>query len=178
MNQQTMPPQTEQPTPAEIDALKLQRFRQNIKENQNLSLGFLAGLGAAAVGAIMWALVTDLTHFQIGWMAVGVGFLVGYAIRRFGQGIDPVFGVMGAVLALGGCLVGNLLSACMMLAHQESLSVLDVLVNLNLPVSMELVTATFHPMDVLFYGLAIYQGYKFSFRQVTPQELSGLVKTS
>jgi len=178
MNQQTLPPQTEQPTPVEIDAMKLQRFRQNIKENQNLSLGLFAGIAAAALGAIMWALVTDLTHFQIGWMAVGVGFLVGYSIRRFGQGIDPIFGVMGALLALGGCLIGNLLSACMILARQESLSVLDVLVNLNFSVSMDLLTATFHPLDVLFYGLAIYQGYKFSFRQISPQELSGLVKQS
>lgn len=178
MNQQTMPPQTEQPTPTEIDALKLQRFRQNIKENQNLSLGLFAGLIAAALGALMWALVTDLTHYQIGWMAVGVGFLVGYFVRRFGQGIDPVFGVMGAVLALAGCMVGNVLSACMLLAHQESLGVLDVLVNLNFTACIELVRVTFHPLDLLFYGIAVYEGYKFSFRQISPQELSGLVKTS
>lgn len=178
MNQPTMPPQTEQPTPVEIDALKLQRFRQNIKENQNFSLGLFAGLAAAAIGALLWALVTDLTHYQIGWMAVVVGFLVGFSVRRFGRGIDPVFGVMGAILALGGCLVGNLLSACMILARQESLDFMDVLVRLNPSVSMELLTATFHPLDALFYGIAIYQGYRFSFRQISPQEVSGLVKTS
>jgi len=32
-------------------------------------------------------------------------------------------------------------------------------------------------MDLLFYGIAIYEGYKFSFRQIIEQELATL-KTS
>ena len=31
--------------------------------------------------------------------------------------------------------------------------------------------ATFSPMDLLFYGIAVYEGYKFSFRQVGPEDL-------
>jgi hypothetical protein len=29
-------------------------------------------------------------------------------------------------------------------------------------------------MDLLFYGIAVYEGYKFSFRTRSPQELSSL----
>ena len=32
-------------------------------------------------------------------------------------------------------------------------------------------TITFSPIDLLFYGLAIYEGYKLSFRQITRDEL-------
>jgi hypothetical protein len=32
-------------------------------------------------------------------------------------------------------------------------------------------TANFSPIDLLFYGIAIYEGYKLSFRQVTEDEL-------
>jgi hypothetical protein len=41
---------------------------------------------------------------------------------------------------------------------------------------MDLMKATFSPIDLLFYGIAVYEGYRFSFRQVTPEELAGFVK--
>ena len=36
--------------------------------------------------------------------------MVGLAVRKFGRGVDPVFGIAGAVLALVGCTLGNLLT--------------------------------------------------------------------
>jgi hypothetical protein len=30
--------------------------------------------------------------------------------------------------------------------------------------------ATFHPMDLLFYGIAVYQGYQLSFRELTEND--------
>jgi len=37
-------------------------------------------------------------------------------------------------------------------------------------------TATFNPMDLLFYGLAVYAGYRFSFRRISAEELAKLTK--
>ena len=48
---------------------------------KKLLLGGLAGLAAAIIGAIIWAVVTVTAKYQIGWMAVGVGVLVGFALR-------------------------------------------------------------------------------------------------
>jgi hypothetical protein len=31
--------------------------------------------------------------------------------------------------------------------------------------------ATFNPMDLLFYGIAVYEGYRFSFREITKKDL-------
>src|SRR5262245_23005581 len=89
------------------------------RSEQSLLMGTAAGAVAGVVGAGAWALVTTLTHFQIGWMAVGIGFLVGIAIRTFGKGIDKVFGVIGAILALSGCVLGNLLAVCGMVASHQ-----------------------------------------------------------
>jgi hypothetical protein len=30
---------------------------------------------------------------------------------------------------------------------------------------------SFSPMDILFYGFALYEGYKFSFREITEGEI-------
>ena len=47
----------------------------------NLPPGVVAGLGAAIVGAAIWAAITAATDYQIGFMAIGVGFLAGFAVR-------------------------------------------------------------------------------------------------
>jgi len=48
---------------------------------KKLLLGAFVGLAAAIVGAIIWAVVTVTAKYQIGWMAVGVGAFVGFALR-------------------------------------------------------------------------------------------------
>ena len=43
----------------------LEIFTEDIRAQQNLSMGILAGLGAALVGAILWALLTSAINYQI-----------------------------------------------------------------------------------------------------------------
>jgi hypothetical protein len=176
MNTHTEAQATETVGSPEVDPVRMQMFMQEIKNTQNLLLGGIAGVGAAATGAIIWAAVTALTGYQIGWMAVGVGFLVGVAVRIFGKGIDKVFGIVGGVLSLTGCLAGNLLTVCIMVSRQEHIDLLDLLSRLNPEITSELMRATFSPIDLLFYGIAVYEGYKFSFRSVTEDEFGKLVQ--
>lgn len=142
-----------------------------LRTHQNLVGGAVAGLVAAAVGAAVWAGVTIGTGYQIGWMAVGIGFLVGLAVRTVGKGLDPAFGIVGAVLALLGCGAGNLLAVVGMVAQAQSIAYMDVLSRLDVSVAERLMVATFSPMDLLFYGIAVYEGYKLSFRQLTHEQL-------
>lgn len=48
---------------------------------------------------------------------------------------------------------------------------------LNPAVELELLRATFSPIDLLFYGLALYYGYKAAFRRITPAEQANLYQT-
>jgi Na+-driven multidrug efflux pump len=105
-------------------------------------------------------------------MAIGVGFLVGFAVRAAGKGIDPVFGVVGAALALVGCVLGNLLMVLYFLADKEQLPFLDLLSRLDLDLVGRVMAATFDVMDIVFYGIAMYFGYKYAFRQVTNDKLA------
>jgi hypothetical protein len=158
--------------PRQLEPAELALVLERLRSEQHLGKGGLAGAAAAALGAAAWAFVTVVSHYQIGWMAVGVGFLVGFAVRTFGKGVDRVFGIVGAALALFGCLAGNLLAACGMVAQQENLSFLDILSRLDAQIIQEIMVATFTPMDLLFYGIAVYEGYKLSFRQLSSEELA------
>ena len=157
----------------QVDPAQVNFALDQLRSQQNLIAGSLAGLAASLVGAGLWAVVTVVTGYQIGWMAVGVGFAVGLAMRIAGKGIDNVFGIVGAALAFFGCAVGNLFTVCAMVAKQESMALMDVLSQLDLSLIRELMVATFSPMDLLFYGIAIYEGYKLSFRQLSQQDLGG-----
>ena len=131
-------------------------------EGHNLPAAVLAGGAAAAIGAVLWAAIAVVTGVKIGWVAVGIGFLVGYAVRIFGKGSEPMFQVLGAVLSLLGCLAGNLLVVCVFVSRQEQIPLLALLANLNPSLIIGLMVDTFTVMDLLFYGIAIYEGYRFS----------------
>jgi hypothetical protein len=161
-------PELEQP---KLDPAMVEHALGRLREEQNLVGGVLAGLAAAVAGAVVWALITVATGYQIGFMAVGVGFLVGYAVRQAGKGLGQGFGIAGALLALLGCLLGNFLTVVHFVAEAENLGYFDTLTRIDLAAIPELMAITFSPIDLLFYGIAIYEGYKLSFRQITRDEL-------
>lgn len=137
-----------------------------MRSQQNLAAGSLAGLVAALAGAGVWAVVTAVTEYQIGWMAIGVGFIVGLAVRTVGKGIEPVFGIVGAVLSLAGCLLGNYLTIVWFIAADEGVAFMEVLGSLGIAAVVEIMTIAFDPMDLFFYAIAIYFGFRYSFVQI------------
>jgi hypothetical protein len=141
-------------------------------------LGLLAGGVAAIVGAVLWAIVTVITNYQIGWIAIGVAFIVGWAIRTFGKGVDKFYSLMGAGLAVLSVVLGNLLMIAVLLARQESYSLLTVLsaMLLNPTIDVRLLAENFSVMDLLFYGFAVYYGYRYSLRRITAAERETLYR--
>jgi len=150
---------------------ELQLALEKLHSEQNLPMAIVAGFLAAVAGATIWAAVTVMTEYQIGWMAIGIGFLVGYAMRIIGKGMDQVYGVIGAVLSLVGCALGNLLTMTYFIADAEGMTYMNLLAEMDLDLAIEIMTVTFDPMDVLFYAIAVYFGYKNAFRQVTEADI-------
>ncbi|MGK0390595.1 MAG: hypothetical protein ACI94Y_003353 [Maribacter sp.] len=69
------------------------------------------------------------TEYQIGFMAIGVGILVGFDNKFAGKGIDSMFGIIGASFALFGCLLGNLFTIVGFAANAEGFSYLEMLLH-------------------------------------------------
>jgi len=135
-----------------------------ILAEQNFSRAIPAGIGAAVLGAVAWAVVTVLTEMQLGLMAIAVGYLVGRAIRAVGHGVEPRFGYLGAACALMGCVVGDVLSDIGFYAKIRHIGFGQALGDLDMALLTKLVSTFAQPMDLLFYAIAIYEGYKFSFK--------------
>ena len=154
----------EQPQMTPVEQIDVEQQLEQFRTEQNLPLGLLGGFGAAVIGAVVWAAITVATEYQIGYMAIAVGFIVGFAVRMLGKGVDQTFGISGAVLALFGCVLGNFLSIVGFAAKSEGLGYFDTLSLIDYGMVPSIMIDAFSPLDILFYGLAIYQGYKISFR--------------
>ena len=144
----------------------------SLRSEQNILAGALAGLAAALLGAGVWAVVTAMTESQIGWMAVGIGVLVGFSVRFAGKGVDQTFGIAGAALSLIGCVAGNILTITYFVAVNKEMAFMDIFVQLNPGIVYEMLTSTFEIIDLLFYGMAVYFGYKYAFRQVSEDDFN------
>jgi hypothetical protein len=144
------------------------------RENGNFALGICGGLLAAIAAAVIWAALTAATNFQIGYMAVGVGFIVAFAMRFAGRGHDKRFAYAGALLSLAGCVMGNFLAACAIAANTEHASIMRAIAIL-LPHFADVMKDTFNVMDLLFYAMGAYFGYKYA---VTPPRARAVEEAS
>jgi hypothetical protein len=163
-------------TPAKtptIDQNRLVEAVARIRQQQNLSLAILAGFGAAILSAIIWAVLTVFMEYQIGFMAVGVGFAVGFALR-LGKGVDKIYGILGAAFSLFGCLLGNFFALIGFVGKHENMNLFETLAKIDYSKVPGLMISTFSAMDLVFYGIAVYEGYRFSFRKISPADINAL----
>jgi predicted Zn finger-like uncharacterized protein len=135
----------------------------------SLGRAVAGGAAAAFIGSIVWAFITVMTSYQIGWMAVGVGALVGFAVKFFGRGQDKAFGIVGGGLALFGCMVGNLMASCAFISadpRNAGLGFLSILGDalFSPTTAFRVMAGTFHPIDILFYVLAVSAGYSVALK--------------
>ena len=169
--------QTESPAEAQEPTarqLALMQMVANIRAQQSLPLGIVGGSIGALVAALLWAAITAATHFQIGYMALAVGFIVGFGVQKFGRGVDRSFGVAGGVLSLLGCVAGNLGATIVQASQQLKIPLATILAKLTPGLVWLLLKDGFQVLDLLFYGFAVYSGYRYAFRRLSEAEIRSL----
>src|SRR5689334_17102151 len=80
-----------------------------VRDQERLALAIPAGLGAALIGAVLWALIVYVTEYELGLVVIAIGALIGYVIRLVGRGSRPAFGIVGAACAALAWALGSVL---------------------------------------------------------------------
>ncbi|MFI5754244.1 hypothetical protein [Streptomyces sp. NPDC051569] len=123
----------------------------------NLGLGLVAALVAAVVAAAVYGGIIGASERQIGWAAVGVGFLTGFAAGKVG-GSNPVLPVVSAVLSLGAVYAGQLFGIALLIAKELDVSTTEVVFD-----HFDVLTAGWsegaNAMSFLFFALAAFAAY-------------------
>jgi hypothetical protein len=141
---------------------ELAHARELARSQQNLVGAAVAGSVVALLCAIGWAMLTFATHRQFGLVAVALGYAVGLTVRSVGHGFEAAFAYLGGFLAFLGCATGNLLTGCAVLAQAEGVGVMQVIGSLDFATVQRVMTAMADPMDLLFYGIAVWEGFRLS----------------
>ncbi|MFF4486930.1 hypothetical protein ACFY0F_10610 [Streptomyces sp. NPDC001544] len=149
------PPYEQQPQPS--DAVPYAPPVPPAPQKDNVALGLVAALGAALVAAALYGVVIGLTKHEIGWAAVGVGFVIGLAAGKVG-GRNPALAVAGAMLALGAVYIGHLVGEAMIGADSVGVS-FSKLIFQHFGLVQDAWKEDADPLTFLFFGLAAFAAF-------------------
>ncbi|MER5379787.1 hypothetical protein ABT040_05805 [Streptomyces sp. NPDC002688] len=124
----------------------------------NFALGLVAALGAGVVSAVLYGLVIGLTKHEIGYAAVGVGFLVGIAAGRVG-GRSQTLPVAAVLLSVGAIYLGQLIGEAMIIAKQYGVGFSEVFFD-HFDVVQEAWKAEADPLTFVFFAVAAYVAFQ------------------
>lgn len=123
--------------------------------------GVLAGLVAAVLGAAAWALLVLLTHYEIGFVAIFLGYGVGWAVHRFGGVASTGLAVASAALAAMGILLGFVLAQIFVGAHDAGIGVMDAVDTVTSDIGWgTFITHSVTGLGWLFLALGAYSAFR------------------
>ncbi|MGW3655535.1 hypothetical protein ACWD6R_07370 [Streptomyces sp. NPDC005151] len=91
----------------------------------NIALGAVTAVITAIVTAVIYGVIAGAIERDVGYIAIGVGFLVGFAAGKVG-GSNPVLPIVSAVLSLGAVYLGQLIGMAVIVSDKFSVSFTDV----------------------------------------------------
>jgi hypothetical protein len=121
------------------------------------------GLSAAVISALVWYLFVVLTHYQIGFVAVGVGLLIGVAVR-FGaggkRGITLQFiSVAIALLAMGTSEYLIIHYFAVQALAEEGYTDIPLILPVGLMLRLIVESIKSDPLTLLFWGIAAWEAF-------------------
>jgi len=150
-------PSVELPPEAELEQLEQLEATQSEPDTFNPVLSIAWSLGLGSLGAAIWALITVVTDYQLGIIAIVLGILAGVGAARGGR--TPQSQIVGAVSAAICYFVAQILTIFALLsADGNGMAIFDPAV-MGILLG-EILEETFSSMSVLFLGLAVYEGYR------------------
>ncbi|BAO76940.1 hypothetical protein [Winogradskyella sp. PG-2] len=161
---------------SEITAQISNETLEKLKSEQSLPAAIFAGIFIGFLAAITWAAITVATNMKIGLVAIAIGAAVGLGMRYFGKGLDPIYGICGAIIAIISSFFGDILSIVGFAANEAQLGYFEALTRFDYSQMFSIMSEIASPMNLIFYAIAAFEGYKFSFRQFTQKDLYKLEK--
>ncbi len=137
---------------------------ERVSSRGNLVLALIAGFAAAFIGALLWIAITLSTGWNASLVALGVGLMVGLAIRMSGRGSHFIYGVLGAGFTLLGCLAGQM-GVALQLATNAKLDLYAVLTRVDLVAMASAIVSHASPMMMVVCGIGAFEAYQLSIRK-------------
>ena len=103
-------------------------------------------------------------------VGAGVGVLVGFTIQYLGRGIESKFTVLASILAVVGCILGNVFTALILTARAARATAGEVLSEVTFGSLVDYAVSTFQLIDIVYWALAIWAASYFAKRPLTREQ--------
>ncbi|MEH0549033.1 hypothetical protein QA802_40015 [Streptomyces sp. B21-105] len=123
----------------------------------NIALGLVVAVVVALVAAGVYGAIIGATEREIGYAAIGVGFLIGFAAGKVG-GANPVLPVVSALLSLGAVYLGQLIGIAVIGADEVGVSATTLFTE-HFDVLTEGWSETADAMAYLFLAIGAFAGF-------------------
>lgn len=124
----------------------------------NVGLGILAAVVATLAAAAAYGGIMNALEREIGYAAVGVGAVVGFAAGKLG-GRNPVLPLVSAALSVVSVFLGELFYYALVIAGGTGAGLGDVLSTLGASGLVDIWKEEADFMNVLFLGLGAFTGF-------------------
>ena len=120
----------------------------------NPLLGIVGGAVGGLIGAAIWAAIVYFTEHEIGWVAWGIGGLVGVGVKVASGGESSTLsGIIAVPVALASVGLGKFLSVYFLIWHLGGVAPpIDAVV--------QFLPNVLGPLDLLWVGLAGFTAYR------------------
>ena len=141
---------------------------------QSLGHAAVAAFIAIVIFAVIWSMLTALSGRIFPWMTMLLGVLVGFAVRRAGQGLDWRFSSLAAALAFAGAVLAKVVIAAGTTAREFDVSILEVLRSVTTMTWPIFFDETMTAADFVFAAFAAGIAAFYSNRQLNRREYQAL----
>lgn len=143
---------------------KSQRYKNNKNKDGNILLGIIGGFVASIIAALLWGGLASIIRTEIGYMALGVGFLVGLGVKVLGRSSNLIFALIGALFSIIGCILGSILGILFLVSIESEMEIFEILKVLGISAIIDSYKESFSFMDIIFIILALLIGASTSLK--------------
>lgn len=147
---------------------------RQLRAEQNLPQGALAGAGAGVFGALALLVFVTVSGMPPGVTVVVPAALVGLAVQYGGRGLGGAFVVVSTALAAGSLMLGHLLAAGVMRGIYSELTLVAALAPSELPLSWGFYLTLLGALDPLYQVAALGAAAYFARRRLNKYQHQAL----
>ncbi len=150
--------------PIQMNEAEYDNLINTIDNKANYPLSIILGFIFGIVGAAIWALISKATGYNLGIIAILIGFLISQGFVMGGRSTKMGMGVIAAIIALISVLIGNIILAFLFIAEYAHISFVELVTSFDYGNYLfELLKDIHSPLDIVFYPIAMITAFKRSY---------------
>ena len=150
---------------------------KRILAQASLLRGILGSLAIAALLCWIWAVQAMTTGRVFPWFSVLIGILIGFAMQRFGRGLDWRFPLGAGLVAGLAAYAGNLMIGVLETGRYIEAQPMQVIAGLSLDTMNYFFKNTINPIDHIYAICSVAVAAFFAKRRLNRREVLALRTT-